>query len=128
MRIINRKEFLNLPTPFMYVECDEHGNAVGDLSINCGNIKNVDWVYNSCTFQPDFKNSNELFNGIDNMMANSSLDIPVIDMNTSRDGFFNQEQLFIVFSKEDFKLFTKTMNKYLDVYGENKDIKYEDNN
>ena len=123
MRIVNRDEFLALPTPFMYIKCDEYGNSVGELSINCGSEKN-DWVLNSCVFEPEFNNSGERFDTLGNMMSNHSLDVQVIDMNTTRDALYNEKQLFIIYSESDFKLFVETMQKYLAVYGKNEDIDY----
>jgi hypothetical protein len=125
MRIVGRKEFLSIPTPFMYIKCDKWGNPQSDLSVNCGTTDNkVDWVLNSCVFEPEYKDSGERFDRIDNMITDPSLDLPVIDMNTVRDGLYDAEQLFIVYSENDFRLFVNTMQKYLSVYGQNKDIDY----
>jgi hypothetical protein len=127
MKIVKRNEFLKLPTPFMYIKCDKFGNTEGELSINCENINGIDWVVNSCTFEPNFDDSGERYDILNGMTKDSSINIPVIDMNTSRDGLYDEDQLFIVYTKEDFQLFVKTMVKYLHVYGTNKNIKYECN-
>ncbi len=124
MRIVDRTEFLQMPTPFMYIECDEYGNTVGELSINCGNIKNRDCVINSCVLEPEFKDSSERFDMIDKMMADSKFELPVIDDNATRYSLYNDKQLFIVYSEKDFALFVETMQKYLKVYNKNESITY----
>lgn len=36
MRVVNRKEFLSLENPVLYVKCDQWGNPEGELSISYG--------------------------------------------------------------------------------------------
>ena len=117
MKIVNRTEFLSMPTPFMYVKCDNYGNSDGDMCINCGTTTSKkDWFYNSCILEPDSNDSNERWNKWFKMLDDSSLDLPVIADDIKRDGRFDNDQRFIVFSRDDFKTLIDMLQSYLGTY------------
>lgn len=106
MKIINRKEFLQMPNSTLFMKASpEFGDfdmcfPAGELMIKEESLSN-DFVYSDFV-DIDCSHSDEFFYKIA-AMRNEKLDIPVSCNETSRDGIFDDSELYIVFSKEDIK-------------------------
>ena len=99
MRIVNRKEFLALPSGTVY--CKYHSLAnEGDLSIKFKSYTN-DWTYQIIGDFDDANNSEELFDKYRKMEKDPALSFPWIGDTCQRDGLYEDEQMFIVYSDDD---------------------------
>ncbi len=100
MRIVNRKEFLSMPSGTVY--CKYGDNYFGDMSIKYGSLLN-DWDYQAIGDFDDCNDSGEMFDKLDQMKADSSVSFPLNCDTSMRDGLFEDEQMFVVFSSSDVK-------------------------
>lgn len=103
MRIVNRKQFLELPSGTLYTKY-ESGWNFGELAIkkeSCGN----DWRYIELIGWPqDCSGSSELFVNLQQYEKEWRNDLEC----SARDGFYEEEQLFAIYDKEDVQqLITK---------------------
>lgn len=101
MRIVNRKEFLTLPVGTVFAEYEPC--FVRDMRIkgkNC--VSNNDWLYQELDLALDCKNSGEMIDLLDESEKTGKS----IAMNfncQSRDGAFNDTQLYAIYEKQDVK-------------------------
>jgi hypothetical protein len=122
MRIINLDEFLTLPVGSLF--CKYRPAFFEEISIFHG--KNDDWskdfVYSDLVeFDADDDTAHSHL--MDAMVEDSSLDVPLSIEETSRDGFYNDDQLFLVFSKEDLKLMAQAINTAIEASDDQEDEK-----
>jgi hypothetical protein len=96
MKIINRKQFLALPEGVLYAKFNPC--IFGDIAIKEESLSN-DWYYQDL-LELDVNDSGEwadtLFEGMEKGTS-ITMDFDCV----SRDGLFDEEQLFAVFEKED---------------------------
>ena len=106
MKIITRKEFLKLPigTVWSYYEpC-----CFQDLNIKASDLSGweTDFLYDPIIGQIDTKSSDEFLEKCDFMEKGGS--VPMDFEATSREGLFDEDQLFAIYEKEDVeKLITR---------------------
>jgi len=105
-KILNRDEFLKLPADTVYAECDTGAN-IGALGIMNGVIGSDEFWLQELTetegnMITDFENKDGSFKELK------------IDLNcVSRDGGFDQDQLFLVFDKQDVQDLIDRLQKCL---------------
>ncbi len=97
MKIYNRKDFLNLPLGIIFCKgikwCFDSLCMKGD---SCGN----DFYYvDQCCI--DANNGGELVDRLEDSLINGTSYI--INHNSARDGLFNEEDIFLVYEKEDLE-------------------------
>ena len=111
MRIVNRKEFLAIEGPVLFRKCDSYPD--GDLCVKTSNMGN-DFVYFEVAgFESNFDSDIETFKAIVEMLKDSSKSLPLEVEVTSRDGFFNEEEKYLIYEKEDVKLLIDSLSKLL---------------
>lgn len=98
MRIVNRKEFLAMPEGTVY--CKYGDIYFGDLSIKYRSLTN-DWIYQVIGDFDDAQNSEEMFDKLGQMKADSSVLFPLNCDTTMRDGLYEDEQMFVVYDNKD---------------------------
>lgn len=109
MRIVDREAFLKLPAGTVYAKFSDqpkdHNRAVhdyGELGIKwdtCGN----DFIEQSLVpFPADWHDSGDIADNYDRMLAGLNGAAPDYE-SAGRDGLFDEDQLFMVFTKEDHK-------------------------
>lgn len=107
MKILNRKQFLALPAGVIYTKfmpCLFGDLAVKKESISSaiavpGRITTDDWHYHDfmeLAVMDSGERADKLFEGME-----KDISIPMDFESTSRDGFYDQDQLFAVLEKED---------------------------
>jgi hypothetical protein len=111
MKILNRKQFLKTPrnTLWSYYEpC-----CFRELNIKTSNDKDWenDFVYYGLIAEFNTKNSNEFVEICERMELGES--VPQSFEETTREGMFEDEQLFLVYEKEDIKGLIKTLTEIL---------------
>ena len=100
MKIVDRQTFLGMPAGTIYAKFDPH--SIREPAIK-GQTIGSDWVVQSLT--PYFEGADDdgaYFYIIDAMMAGK--ESPPVDYDfNGRDGLFDQEQLFAVWSADDVR-------------------------
>lgn len=100
MKIVNRKVFLDLPSGTIYAKykpiCFE------ELCIKEESIGDSDWFYRSLTREIESSGSDEYMDLLE-IARQNGIELPMVFDVSSRDGCFNEDQLFAVWSKDDVK-------------------------
>ena len=111
MKVINRKEFLELPGGTVYSKYQE-GGCVFDFCIKTskpGELTN-DWYYIDLIGYP---NNTDLFDYIDESIRNDIELNYQFELNhdvVQRDGMFDEDDYFMIFNRKDIN---KVLNKLL---------------
>ena len=97
MRIVKRRELMELPSGTLYVEMNG-GFPIGDLCIK-GKSSSGDFTMRSIAWASshDFGETIERFSA---MFADSSVSFPA-EADYGRDGMFDDDQSFLVFEQAD---------------------------
>ena len=107
MKILTRKQFMNTPigTVFSYYE----PQSFRELMIKQSDLSGweSDFLYDNIIGALESKSSSEYFDKCDKMEAGES--VPVDFEATSRDGLFEEKQLFAVYEKEDVEKLIKRL-------------------
>lgn len=100
MRIVNRKEFLQLPSGILY--CKYKHTSAYNICIKYDSWKN-DWLYQelSTLWSPNENDSSELYNKLDKAESDSSYSFKQDLDGSQRDGSFDEDQMFLIYEKED---------------------------
>jgi len=98
MKIVNRKTFLELPSGTIYSE-HYSGDGFNNLSIKYETWGN-DWIYMDINDFDDCENSGERYEKIDKM-RDEGAEYPLNLDTTSRDGLFEDEQMFAIYDEND---------------------------
>jgi len=101
MRILNRTEFLAMPSGTVYCKYTRMG-IMDDLCVKYGSLSN-DWYYLELADFDDCDSSEEMFERLDEMEKHSHLIYPKKCDTTARDGLFDDDQLFMVYSDHDVR-------------------------
>jgi len=102
MRIVGLKEFLTLPPWTMYRKYQPC--YTDDLLWKQDSLGGRDWVYTAAAM-PDGVDSGDVSNKCDDMAENAA-SYPVENW-TSRDGLFDDSQLFMIYEKADIEVVAK---------------------
>lgn len=98
MRLVNRKEFLELPSGTLFAECtqpwvfaalDIKGST---LSYNDYNVRGLAWV--------DADSSEQAIDRLEEQLKDSTLSYPS-ERDYGRDGCFDEDGLYMVFERDD---------------------------
>lgn len=110
MKIINLKEFLKLPEGTVYVKFDPV--IFDELSVKESSISNLDWIY-SPIVNVDAIDSTDIY-GITNksLVEGSSFNLDI--NSTTREGMYDESQLFTVYEKSDVKQLIQKLNESLE--------------
>lgn len=116
MRIVNKQEFLKLPknTVFSkYKPCVFDHFKIKDSSCKNSNKEYIDYFYTSIHDAVDIDSTEDFIKKLDEAQKNSNFEI---DMNfdvLDRDGRFDKDQLFAVWSKEDISKLIERLKECL---------------
>lgn len=97
MRMVNLKQFLALPAGTIYHEYKRC--ITGPLSKKHDTISDKDWIEETFEGMPKSNGSEELFDRLDEMEKGKSF--PLEHEGTSRNSLYRDEQLFIVYERDD---------------------------
>lgn len=111
MKIINREEFLKLPTNTLYCKFMKD-DSFGTLFIKLNSINNNDWYYQALSDFDYYGNSTERYERI-NLMLTDQAEYPLKLDSSSRDGLYNLDDLFCIYSEEDIKEIIKLLHSLL---------------
>ena len=101
MQLVDRKTFLTLPAGTVYTKYMAHDN--GDIAIKQGTVGDNDWTYTPldtiCFI--DVQDADDLFDKLEELKPDDVIDTY---METSyRDGLFQEDAQFLVYSQDDVK-------------------------
>lgn len=108
MRVVNRKEFLEMPPGTLYRKFEPV--VFDELSVKLETLKTNDWVYIDLTEPDTYDEFSEFYFNRSQDGEPFRIDYEV----SSRDGFYDDEQLFIVYDQEDLKQLIRFLWKLLD--------------
>lgn len=98
MRIVDRNTFISLPCPTVYVKILQRWVIDDTLCIKVGNMAN-DWVYQSF-YSPVSDDPSDGLAHCDEMIDNGT-SYPIDQEATSRDGCYDDTEMFLVYEKDD---------------------------
>ena len=99
MKIIDLAEFRKLKpgTIFMkYEPC-----IFGDLGVKQDTLGERDFLYESITCELDYDSSDAMLDALTSAGVDSEVSLPMDFDATSRDGMFDDNQLFAIYEKQD---------------------------
>ena len=99
MRIVNRKEFLAMPSGTVYCKYERMG-IMGDLCIKYKSLPS-DWYYLAIADFDDCNDSVEFTEKLDQMEKDSKVSYPLNCDTTERDGLFEDDEKFMVYEDID---------------------------
>lgn len=116
MKIVDRKTFLESPYGTVYCKHFK-SDRFSNLSIKYETKRDnegvaIDWIYMELSGFDDYYDSNEMYENLDDMRDNSA-EFPLRLDAVSRDGFFEDDQLFAIYDKNDVNNIIKTLTSTL---------------
>lgn len=116
MKIVNRKEFLELPSGTVYCKYF-NPDGFGNLSIKYDtkydeNNVGMDWLYMELSDFDDHVSSNERYDKLGDMV-NLGMSFPLKLDTVTRDGLFEDEQLFAIYDVNDVNLIIEALKSTL---------------
>lgn len=102
MKIVNAEEFLKLPEFTLYCKyepCIYQGNMCIKLESIYDGDESIDFFYQTID-QVQHQDSDDWFEKLDEMEEKGS-SFPVDKENSSRDGCYDKDQLYMIYEKED---------------------------
>ena len=124
MKILKRNEFLELIPPVLFIKCDKFGNAQGELSIMVDKSGSNDFVV--CYLHTFIKEWNstasvdECDSTIKKALENKDNHFEWDYSMTTRDGLYENSQLFMVYEQLDLLKLMRELNRVY-LYSYNKD-------
>ncbi len=111
MRIINREEFLKLPSGTVYCKYDPC--IFREVQVKaCNTANQSDW-YSYDLFSLGAKTGYHLNDTLDSMEKDSNLEVKTSNVPLlCRDSLFEEDQLFAVFSEEDIERLIKALTEW----------------
>lgn len=100
MRIVNRQEFLAMPAGTVFYKYEPC--VFEDLQIKAESIGDIDFFYQEITSAIECNDSGEFFDLL-NKAKEDGISLPMDFYCGSRDGLFDQDQLFAVFEPDDVR-------------------------
>lgn len=110
MRIVERNDFLTLPSGVLYRKYDGD-DTFGDLCIKLDSLDN-DWYYIDVSEFDDWDDSEERYDRLSDMQQDRDVSYNLQNNVAERDGLFNDFQLFLVYSKQDVQTIISTLKEY----------------
>lgn len=110
MRIVDRKTFLALPPETVF--CKYEDGCFGDVGIKHESW-DIDFIVCDLIGQFNVKSSDEHFDLLDDA-EKTGKDYPFSFDETYRDGMFDEDQLFAIFSPDDIKNLANRLLKTLE--------------
>lgn len=111
MRIVNKQEFLKLPSGTVYSDYKTSGN-VENLNVKLSTTAETgnDFLYDSLLDQPKgYKDSGERFEIFNKAEADSNFSFEM-DLNcTARDGSFDDKRLYLIYESKDVENLIKRL-------------------
>lgn len=115
MKLIDRKAFLEMPNGTIYSTyepciCDS-------LSIKISNVGDNDWSYiplDTISFI-NTEGSGDLYDKLLNLKPNDSIDTDISMNESYRDGVFDKDEMFMVFSRDEVEKLIGVLTQTLDM-------------
>ncbi len=111
MHIVNRNQFMKLPSGTVY--CKFYDSSFGEVQVKGPNAgEDIDWFYYDL-FSLDTKDSGSFFDLLNALEADpnaitQTADFPIL----TRDGLFEDEEKFAIFSEEDVSRLMKALTSW----------------
>jgi hypothetical protein len=115
MKILNRKEFLTLDKEVLYTlyePCIFTGLFIKNNTLKNDNGENIDFFISEIIAPIDCENSGEYTDKCIEAGENH-IDLQLDFKSLSRDGMFDEEELYAVYSKKDIKKLIERLNELL---------------
>ena len=109
MKIVNRKDFLKLPECTLYCKYEAGDNSAPEIKYDT--VGANDWVRQDLSFI-DAVDCGELSRRLTEMETNGASYPLELDC-AGRDGYFDEEQLILIYEQEDIKLLILELQKCL---------------
>lgn len=115
MKLVDRKAFLALPSGTVYAKYEPC--YCGEIGVKHSTIGDNDWAYTSIdtTSFIDTESSSELFSELLAMNPGDSINTNIVMDSVYRDGLFDNEQQFMVYSKEEVEALIGLLAQTLDM-------------
>jgi hypothetical protein len=113
MKILNLQQFLMLPENILYTKFDNGSFKFSDIAIKDKSLKE-DWWFQDL-MEIEAYSTGEIYSALSNSVnkgTSFSLDLDYV----SRDGLYEEEQLFAVFEKDDVISLIERFKVTLDNY------------
>ena len=110
MKIIGRKEFLKLPKNTLYSKYTPC--CFGELEIKSDNSGKNDWYVQYLNSAIEFENSGDFIDKLESSRENN-IELSIDLKCESRDGLYDEDQLFAVWSKKDVKTLIERLTECL---------------
>jgi hypothetical protein len=110
MKIVNREEFLKMEN---VVFSKYELAVVSEPEIMHGSNQSNDYVRSTLFGDFDWNDGGERIDTLVEMESNHKVSVKMSIEETSRDGFFDDDQLFLIYEKEDLKLVADYLNKII---------------
>jgi hypothetical protein len=110
VRIVNRKEFLSMPSGTLFSKYTPQ--FFDEFRIKGDSIDEIDFYYQSLVDPIDAESSSDLFEKLD--AAQGGAELPIDLHCESRDGLFESDQLFAVWSPSDVLALIRRLQEAFD--------------
>lgn len=119
MKLLTREEFLALKPPVLY---SRHKNSNDPcpfgLELMIKSLEN-DWIYMDLVDQIEAHDSTEYFNTLAGAELSNSFEFNGFSETCQRDGMFDRDERFFVFSKDEFSRFVNFLQAQIGAGNEN---------
>lgn len=118
MKIVNRKTFLELPSGIVYSRYQSLGSLSSlEVKESSGGVLGNDWVYTNLISSVECNDSGE-FSEIMMAAEESGSEFKLDVECGERDGFFEEDELFAVYDRDDLAKLHKRISTVLKNYPE----------
>jgi len=117
MKIVNIETFLKMPEGTIYTKYQSFG-MVNGFYLKGESIGDIDWWYMDLLLSTEAKDSDEFFGLMDK--AEYGKEFPVAYHTHSRDGLYEEEQMFLIYSEEDIKKLVDVLSDTTKIIKEDK--------
>jgi hypothetical protein len=114
MRIVGRKEFLELPPGTVYAPYIEHLSLGSKLCVKDETLKHGDDWYYSQVIDIKCSGSEEYADIVEKAENDSSFEFECDPDSSGRDGMFQEDDRFLVLSKDDVRKIIAKLSEALD--------------
>lgn len=116
MRIVSRDELMQIKEPVLYADCYEGWGIYGDLCVkweSCEPFTNWDPLdmdfCMSSLIDIECDGSDEMHDLLEKMDESSSFEVDIDPAGSGREGLFDKNKRYVVFSKKDVKRLIDTL-------------------
>jgi len=109
MKLINYNEFIKLPPGYIYSTYED--GFSGEPMVKKESIKDIDWFYSELTNNIDY--DSDIFEAMKELESGKQLEFN-FDIQ-QRDGMFDNNRRFIIYSNKDVQMFIAKLSESLNI-------------